>query len=128
MSGISDWRFEFQAPVGKRVLRSRFIGIEAGWSDPETPCADVMWWDYGNRRWISDSVFPWGKGNPERAFSSSSNAPCRSFAAFKRHLRKHGQELRSRRVRLVSRFVGHDIVATPTAPQDDAQLSSGKSS
>lgn len=111
--GTRPWQFEFQAEAGRRVLRSRFIGIEAGWSDPETPCADVMWWDHDNRRWISDSAFPWGKDNPERSFASSSCAPCRSFAAFKRHLRKHQHELGNRRVRLVSRFVGHDVIAIP---------------
>lgn len=109
------WEFHFEAPSGRRVLRSRFIGITAGFGDPDTPSNDIMWWDCDNRRWIHDSAFPWGRLNPERDFTSSSSAPCRSFAAFKRHLRKHTRELGGRRVRLVSRFVGHDIIASPAS-------------
>lgn len=108
---MSDWHFEFGAAPGARILRSRFIGIKAGWSDPKIDFDDMMWWDNDNRIWRKSSDVAWGKNNPNRTYALSSSAPCRSFAAFKRHLRKHRSELQGMRVVLVSRFVGCDIIA-----------------
>lgn len=76
----------FDAPAGTRVLRSRFFGITN---------FDGLWWSYRQRKWVEDLV---GAG--------SSHAPCGSYKAFLRHIRKH-PELTS--ATLVSRFVGHDI-------------------
>jgi hypothetical protein len=98
------WAFEFEAPVGARVLGSRFIGITVEGDD-------CPWWDCDNRRWRADDEIAWGKGNPDRDYTLSSHAPCRSFKAFKRHLRRHGHKLAGHKVRLVCRFVDHDILA-----------------
>ncbi len=47
----------------------------------------------------------------ETAFSYGSlSRPIRTFRAFKRFLRRR-HEIRGRKVRLVSRYVGHDIEA-----------------
>lgn len=108
---MKGWQFTFEAPAGERVLSGGFIGINCGWGDPNMPADETMWWDSTNRRWIADRDFPWGKNNPERTFNASSSAPCRSFKAFRRHLRKHADKLAGKRVVLVSRFIGHDIVA-----------------
>jgi hypothetical protein len=76
----------FDAPAGTRILRSRFFGITN---------FDGLWWSYDQRKWAEHVV---GEG--------STHAPCRSYKAFLRHIRKH-PELTS--AILVSRFVGHDI-------------------
>lgn len=115
-----SWAFEFEAPAGARILGGSFIGIEAGFGDPAVEFDDIMWWDMDNRRWIPSETFPWGKRNPKRDFASSSSAPCRSFKAFRRHLRKH-PELAGRRVRLVSRFVGCDVWAIPAIAMEARQ-------
>lgn len=108
----ATWTFEFLAAAGSRVLRSRFMGINCGWADRDVPDDDVMWWDSDNNIWRRSGDIPWGRNNPDRTYSLSSYAPCRSFAAFKRHLRRH-PELNGRRVVLVSRFIGRDVVALP---------------
>lgn len=101
---MTQWNFEFDAPVGTRIKRSRFCGI--------TVAEPGVWWDKTNRRWRDDSEIAWGKNNPERDYDLSSHAPCRSFKAFQRHLRKHSEKLAGRKVRLVSRFADHDVVAS----------------
>jgi hypothetical protein len=76
----------FEAPAGTRILRGRFLGITT---------FDNLWWCYSQRKWVEDT-----RG------SGSSHAPCRSYKAFLRHIRKH-PELTS--ATLVSRFEGHNI-------------------
>lgn len=93
------WKYSFDAEPGTRVLRSRFIGITHF-----TRVTDLWWYD-AQRRWCKPSevgVTDW-YGN---------TAPCNSFKAFKRHLRKHPELRTVDEVILVSRFKGHDIRAT----------------
>ena len=80
--------FLFEAPLNERVLK-RFVGIENN---------DFhLWWSYEKKKWVtSDKI---GKRG------ACSSAPCRSFKAFKRHVRKHN--LKS--ALLVSRFVGQNV-------------------
>ena len=85
----------FEAPMGLRILRSRFIGITTYTRDFGAP---FLWWD-GNR-WV------------DRAVSGSSNfARCRSYKAFLRHLDRRYEELKGYEVVLVSRYIGHNITA-----------------
>lgn len=85
--------FKFEAPKGSRVLRSRFLGIQTD--------GDKRW-SRQRKRWLSDDF-----GNA----GYSNTAPCRSFAAFRGHIRRHRADLIGERVRLVSRFPGCDIIA-----------------
>lgn len=67
-----------------------------------------LWWCYDERRWV---------GCDERITDGSrrysSHAPCRTYKAFKRHLRKHSEMLAGREVVLLSRYLDHDIIALP---------------
>ena len=89
------WHFKFDAPVGSRILNSRFFGV--------THFADEdLWWSYTHKRWL-----PLAK-----CIGTSSNTKIvRSFKAFKRHLRKHPELIACGEVVLVSRYVGHNITA-----------------
>lgn len=95
---MNDLYFAFEAPKGTRFLRRgyRSISIEDG--------RRHLWWSYEYRRWVvgtsEDSLGRMGGSNC---------APCRSFAAFKRHIRKHGKTLAGCRVVLFSRWVGHSV-------------------
>lgn len=77
----------FDAPSGQRILRSRFLGIQTD---------SGLWWSYDKRRWLEDL----GGG------TGSNTAPCQTYKAFLRHIRKHPELTQAT---LVSRFVGHDI-------------------
>ena len=89
------WHFEFEAPVGTRILSSRFFGITHF-------SLQDLWWSYTYNKWLPLSEC---NGN------CSNTNHIRSFKAFKRHLRKH-PELRScGEVVLQSRYVGHSIKA-----------------
>lgn len=94
---MDDIQIDFQAKAGTRIHGHGFFGIHTSFDDKP------LWWDYSARRWIGD----------DRPSSSavSSHAPCRSYKAFIRHLKRHRGSLRGRTVTLVSRWVGHDIVA-----------------
>lgn len=92
-------RVEFEAPVGLRILRSRFSGITTYTLNPEAP---YLWWDFDNKRWV-DRAVP----------GSSSHAPCRSYKAFLRHIKKHHEMLKGYEVVLFSRYVGYNISAFP---------------
>jgi hypothetical protein len=88
----------FEAAHGQRILRNSFMGISARRNDD----ASCMWWCYGTRKWVQRPILlPMGGSNI---------APCNSYRAFLRHLRKH-PELQGCEVRLNSRFVGCNIVA-----------------
>lgn len=125
---VDEWILEFEQPAGQRVLGHGFIGIECGWGDPDVTCDEVMWWDMDNRRWIRSAEFPWGRGNSARDFTSTTMAPCRSYKAFLRHLRRHAGKVRGRDVRLVSRYMGCDIVARPAQAMEARRAETGTGS
>ena len=89
------WVYEFEAPVGTRILSSRFIGI--------TTFHLEYWWSYQHKKWM-----PLGQHGDEGA---TSTFHCNSFKAFKRHLKYHHELIYAREVVLVSRFIGHNITA-----------------
>ena len=80
----------FEASKGSRIL-NRFLWVEV---------YGYMFY-YPQREWLRDP--------PDEYEYSSSSVRCRSFRAFKRFARKH-PELKGK-LRLVSRFCGHDINA-----------------
>lgn len=82
------WQFEFEAPVGTRVLKRGFGVVNS--SD--------LWWDGKT----------WSK-NPTGYCSNICSL--RSFKAFKRHLRKHTEALKDVEVIFLSKFVGYNITA-----------------
>jgi hypothetical protein len=86
--------FDFDAEAGARLHRY-FVWIHVS-REPGQP---ALWFSDATRRWQTELH---GKGG-------SSCAPCRTFRAFKSHLRRHASELRGRKVTLVSRYHGHDI-------------------
>ena len=87
------WKYEFEAPVGTRVLK-RFFGV-TNYED--------LWFCSELNEWVNID------GVPEN-YGASTHALCRSFKAFKRHLRKH-PELRGTEVILTSRFMDHNVIA-----------------
>ena len=89
------WVYEFEAPVGTRILSSRFIGI--------TTLHLEYWWSYQHKKWL-----PIAQQGDEGA---SSTVHCNSFKAFKRHLKHHHELIYAEKVILVSRFIGHNITA-----------------
>jgi hypothetical protein len=84
----------FQAPRGDRILRNRFLGVQVEHGD--------LWW--------SDQRRAWGEWRGE---ACSNTAHIRSYKAFRRHLRDHADTLAGKRVMLISRFIGYDIIAEP---------------
>lgn len=87
------WQFEFDAPVGTRILGSRFTGITHF-------SFNKGWFSYADNKWVDTCAGP-----------ASSHAVCKSFKAFKRHLRKHPELKDVGEVILVSRFIGYNITA-----------------
>lgn len=91
------WHFTFDAPAGSRILRSRFIGIIHF-------ATANLWWAQTRQCWstpdtmLDDEIY-------------TNTAPCNSFKAFKRHLRKHPELRELDEVILVSRFRDYDIRA-----------------
>jgi hypothetical protein len=90
----------FEAPLGQRILNSRFIGITTFTRDKDQP---PLWWCYKTRRWVTSIV--------DATDGASTFAPCRSYKAFERHLKKHVAELEGYEVILVSRFDGYNVNA-----------------
>lgn len=92
------WHFEFEAPVGTRILSSRFIGVTGiAWSD--------MWWSHTHKKWLTIKECEECNGD------CSTIKYVRSFKAFKRHLRKHPELQAYSEVVLVSRYAGYNIRA-----------------
>jgi hypothetical protein len=89
------WQFYFDAPKGTRILRSRFHGI--------TQFSMDLWWSYEHKKWL-----PMAECGVKGACTT---VPCRSFKAFKSHLRRHPELQTGETVTLASRFGGHDIHA-----------------
>ena len=92
---------EFEAPLGQRIMNSGFgIGITTLVQGSDQP---PLWWCYETRRWVTSTLDVKGSG--------STHAPCRSYKAFRRHLKKHVAELEGYEVVLVHRFEGYNIKA-----------------
>jgi hypothetical protein len=88
--------FEFEADANRLPRMHRyFIAVSVDWPTGY----DSLWWHHEIRRWL-----PTTEGG-----GCSNQADCRTFKAFKRHLRRHAAALKGRKVTLVSRFVGYDI-------------------
>ena len=90
-----EWNFYFEAPKGTRILRSRFHGI--------TNFEANLWWSYEHEKWL-----PLEECGTKGA---STTLHCRSFKAFKSHLRRHPELREVKTVVLASRFMGHNITA-----------------
>ena len=90
-----DW------PTGEHpILNSRYTGITTWTRDNDQP---PLWWCHETRRWVTSTLDLKGSG--------STHAPCRSYKAFERHLKKHVAELEGYEVVLESRFHGYNVTA-----------------
>ena len=94
--------FGWDAPIGQRILKGkgRFVGITTYTLDNDQP---PLWWCCTTRRWVTSTL--------DVVDFGSTHAPCHSYKAFKRHLKKHLLELQGYDVVLASRYKGHDIKA-----------------
>ncbi len=93
------WTFEFDAPVGERVLK-RFHSVTTFGPDVS------LWWCHSTNRWVR-------YGEHQSRNIGSHSRRVRSFKAFMRHLEAHPILEEAAEVVLVSRFVGHSIRAFP---------------
>ena len=89
---------EFEAPAGTRILGRQFLGIQT---------KDDLLWCYEQRKWV---------GYGELKGRGTNTAPCRSYKAFLRHIRKHPNLTQAT---LYSRYVGHAIHYTKEVKKDD---------
>lgn len=90
-------KITFEAPYRHRILKSQFRGITVWRRDPEQP---MLWWDHDKREWTA---------NPKILGAYSTNAPCKSYAAFLRHVKKHKHMLQGYEVQLVNRYIGYCV-------------------
>ena len=90
----------FDAGLRERVLNSRFMGITTFGLTDNRPS---LWWCHKSRRWVTSTV--------DATKGASTHAPCRSYKAFRRHLKKHAAELQGYDVVLVSRFQDQNVTA-----------------
>lgn len=86
----------FEAPYGQRILKSQFRGITT-WRKDDQP---ILWWDHDKREWTTDLE---GRG------ICSTHAPCRSYKAFLRHIKKHAHMLQGYDVELMNRYIGYCV-------------------
>jgi hypothetical protein len=98
MKSIIGVRFE--AGWGQRILNSRFTGITTFTLDKDQP---PLWWCRKTRKWVTSYI--------NATEGASTHAPCRSYKAFERHLKKHVAMLEGYEVILVHRFDGYDVTA-----------------
>jgi hypothetical protein len=96
MKSMISW----QSVWGHRILNRGFMGITTFTLDNDQP---PLWWCYETRKWVTSTL--------DIKRNGSTHAPCRSYKAFERHLKKHVAELEGYDVILVSRFEGHDVTA-----------------
>lgn len=109
-----NFDYEFEAPKGTRVLGHMGCGITV--INPET----CMTWCFARRQWFTSGetyTEPSRRtGEPnsyigkEFTKGGSSHAPCRSFKAFKRHVKRHHKKLVGCKVIYCHRYRGHDVV------------------
>jgi len=85
-----EWVFSYELPLGKRCHKRGYSITTYG---------ENSWFHPTNRIWSKSTKGP-----------CSTHTPCKSFKAFKRHLRKH-PELQGQEVVFVSRYHGCDITA-----------------
>ena len=94
---------DFEAPNGTRLKTYGYHGITV---IPPSAGKD-LWWHYESREWVSHAEMR------ARRQGGSSHAPCRSYKAFLRHMRRHATALAGYKVVLCSRYIGHDVIAAP---------------
>lgn len=92
------WHFKREGDTQPPILRYGFWGITQFGMD--------IYWSRDKRRWMPMTEFV------DEALIASTMAPCRSFKAFKRHLRRHPILQQTGSVMLVHRYVGYSIEAT----------------
>lgn len=103
---ITEWQFSFEVEKPNRLHRYFWCATIMDGQEPD------MWWSDEHKQFV-----PHGQMGSQ---GGGSHSPViRTFRAFKRFLRKH-PELHGRRVRLVSRYVGHDIEASRPTPNEKA--------
>jgi hypothetical protein len=87
--------FIFEAEKGTRVHRY-------GWGVTVFPNTinDRFWWCRHRRQWVSLD---------NNTHGLSTHAPCKTFKAFKRHIKKHQETLKGFTVVWVNRFDGHNV-------------------
>lgn len=93
------WIYTFEAPKGERIYKD-MCGI-ATLTEP------FLWWNKTKSCWETDQQ---RMKNADKN-SYSSHAPCRTFKAFKRHLKKHVIVLKNSKIVLVSKYRKHNIFA-----------------
>ncbi len=96
-----SWLITYHAPKGERI--NRYFWSATIWDSDEPS----LWWSDAANAFIDHT-------NPMYAqFGTSSHSrSIRTFKAFKRFLRKRKElQTKGRKVRLVNRFVGYDIMA-----------------
>jgi predicted metalloendopeptidase len=93
------WAFAFEAPHGVTIKSSRFMWITHFDSSVD------LWWAEDLRKWTSTEEIQ------DTNSLASNGVRCRSFKAFKRHLRKHPELQQLDEVILVSRYIGYNIKA-----------------
>lgn len=93
------WTFSFEAPHGYTIKSSRFMWIT------HFDASIDLWWSDKLQKWASLTELQ------DNNSDATNGASCRSFKAFKRHLRKHPELKQVEEVVLVSRFVGYNITA-----------------
>lgn len=103
------WHFKREGDTQPPILRYGFWGIT------HFNMGVDLWWSPDLRRWMSYAEFV------DRQLVASNTAPCRSFKAFKRHLRRHPILQQIGFVRLVHKYVGYSIEAT-WVPESESDL------
>jgi len=88
--------YEFEAPKGGRMFRYGTGITRHGGSD--------RWWSYAKKQWLSLA-----ECQATKAMFSSHMPCCRTFRAFKSHIRRHRHELKGCEVIFCSRYLGHNI-------------------
>lgn len=69
-----------------------------------------LWWSHEERRWVTEEERKASYETSKVDLSHSSHCGrVRTLKAFKRHLRKHAEELRGAEVLWVNRYVGHNV-------------------
>ena len=93
------WAYAFEAPRGTTIKSSRFL-----W---------VSHFDMTKDLWWSDDLRKWAPLAEIRAygFAASNCAPCRSYRAFRRHLKNHPELRGVDPIILMSRYEGYNIKA-----------------
>ena len=84
------WTYKYQQPYGTRCNKLGYAITT-----------------YGSNCWFNPDLNKWVDTT---TFGGSTHYHCKTFKAFKRHLRKH-PELNNQTVILVSKFIGYDIAA-----------------